>query len=131
MCPPSFSFQDEKCRFNKSDVGADDTGYVNVKSGDEDALKMAVATVGPVSVAIDASHLSFQFYKDGVYVEPDCSTKLLDHGVLAVGYGTTDEGQDYWLVKNRFVPSIQVSCGWFVSPHICIAFPCLFLYFWP
>ncbi|XP_029190288.1 procathepsin L-like [Acropora millepora] len=93
---------DEKCRFNKSDVGADDTGYVNVKSGDEEALKMAVATVGPVSVAIDASHLSFQFYKDGVYVEPDCSTTLLDHGVLAVGYGTTDGSQDYWLVKNSW-----------------------------
>ena len=126
MCLTSFSFQDEKCRFNKSDVGADDTGYVDVKSGDEDALKMAIGTVGPISVAIDASHMSFQFYKDGVYVEPHCSTTLLDHGVLAVGYGTTEEGQDYWLVKNRFVPSIQMSCGWFVSPHMWIEFLILY-----
>ena len=112
MCPTSFSFQDEKCHFNKSDVGADDTGYVTVKSGDEDALKMAVGTVGPISVAIDALHSSFMMYKDGVYVEPDCSTTFLDHGVLAVGYGTTEEGQDYWLVKNRQVVGLCLpTCG--------------------
>ncbi|XP_068682886.1 cathepsin L-like [Montipora capricornis] len=101
---PSYPYvgSDEKCRFNRSDVGADATGYVDVKSGDEDALKMAVATVGPISVAIDALSSSFMLYKGGVYVEPNCSTTFLDHGVLAVGYGTTEEGQDYWLVKNSW-----------------------------
>lgn len=84
-------------------MGADDTGFMDVKSEDENALKAAVATVGPVSVAIDAGHSSFQFYKEGVYDEPNCSSTLLDHGVLAVGYGTTPDGKDYWLVKNRWV----------------------------
>lgn len=92
---------DDNCHFKRKNVGADDTGYVDVPEGDEDKLKEAVATVGPVSVAIDASHNSFQLYKNGVYVEPRCSSTQLDHGVLVVGYGT-ENGQDYWLVKNSW-----------------------------
>jgi cathepsin L len=93
---------DDTCHFNKKSVGATDKGFVDVPSGDEDALKKAIATVGPVSVAIDASHESFQFYSEGVYFEPQCDSQQLDHGVLAVGYGTDDEGQDYWIVKNSW-----------------------------
>ncbi|XP_067462064.1 procathepsin L-like [Thunnus thynnus] len=93
--------EDGECRYNPATIGAKCTGFTDVTQGDEDALQEAVATVGPVSVAIDASHASFQFYESGVYDEPDCSSLELDHGVLAVGYGT-ENGNDYWLVKNSW-----------------------------
>ncbi|XP_063697252.1 cathepsin L [Culicoides brevitarsis] len=93
---------DDTCHFNKKNVGATDKGFVDIPSGDEEALKKAIATVGPVSVAIDASRESFQFYQSGVYIEPTCDSQALDHGVLAVGYGTDENGVDYWLVKNSW-----------------------------
>ena len=61
-------------------------------------LKAALAK-GPVSVAIEADQLAFQFYTSGV-ITSGCGTNL-DHGVLAVGYGTED-GQEYFLVKNSW-----------------------------
>lgn len=57
--------QDDNCRYNPRESGADDRGFVDVREGSEHALKKAIATVGPVSVAIDASHETFQFYHDG------------------------------------------------------------------
>uniref|UniRef100_A0A0A9ZFK1 Cathepsin L n=3 Tax=Lygus hesperus TaxID=30085 RepID=A0A0A9ZFK1_LYGHE len=97
-----YEAEDDQCRFKKSNVGALDTGFADIPQGDEEKLKAAVATVGPVSVAIDASHESFQMYQSGLYYEPECSSEELDHGVLVVGYGTTDEGDDFWLVKNSW-----------------------------
>ncbi|KAJ8311347.1 hypothetical protein KUTeg_010702 [Tegillarca granosa] len=90
-----------KCKFSAANVGATDTGYTDLKHGSEDDLQSAVATVGPISVAMDAGHPSFQLYKRGVYSERKCSSKKLDHGVLAVGYGSGAQG-DYWIVKNSW-----------------------------
>jgi len=99
-----YEAKDDVCRFKKADVGGTDTGFVDIPEGNETALMEAVASQGPVSIAIDASHRSFQLYKKDVYIEPECSPTALDHGVLVVGYGTTDEGVDYWLVKNSWGP---------------------------
>jgi cathepsin L len=96
----------DKCRYNPANSGATCTGYVSIQpTGSEANLQDAVANIGPISVAIDASHMSFQLYKKGMYIENACSTTRLDHAVLAVGYGTTTDGQDYWLVKNSWAAS--------------------------
>nr|AAD20453.1 cysteine endopeptidase precursor [Oryza sativa] len=74
-------------------------GHQNVPANSEAALAKAVANQ-PVSVAIDAGDQSFQFYSDGVFAG-DCGTDL-DHGVAVVGYGETNDGTEYWIVKNSW-----------------------------
>ncbi|KAL6619642.1 hypothetical protein ACP70R_032106 [Stipagrostis hirtigluma subsp. patula] len=76
------------------------SGYEDVPANDEQALVKALAHQ-PVSVAIEASGRHFQFYKGGVFDGP-CGAEL-DHGVAAVGYGTS-KGQDYIIVKNSWGP---------------------------
>ncbi|XP_056019981.1 digestive cysteine proteinase 1-like [Ostrea edulis] len=77
--------------------------YVNVTSGDLQALKFAIVHQGPVLVLMDSSRPSLSFYANGVYYEPQCGKKAdeLDHTVLAVGYGVMN-GQAYWLIKNSW-----------------------------
>ena len=53
-------YQNGKCEYKESKAKVDDKGYKTIEKKDEDALQEAVANVGPISVAIDASHRSFQ-----------------------------------------------------------------------
>ena len=102
-----------KCGFSSDAVGATISGFQQVSAGDETALMHAVARHGPVSIGVDASH-GWQLYKNGVMhmkqgfhpFKPSCSSKAnkMDHGVAIVGYGTTDEGEDYWIVRNSWGP---------------------------
>uniref|UniRef100_A0A8C8HFR9 Peptidase C1A papain C-terminal domain-containing protein n=1 Tax=Oncorhynchus tshawytscha TaxID=74940 RepID=A0A8C8HFR9_ONCTS len=72
-----------------------------IPTGDEQALTDAVATIGPITIAVDADHPSFMFYSSGIYEEPSCNPNNLSHAVLLVGYGS-EEGQDYWIIKTAW-----------------------------
>ncbi|WVZ02815.1 hypothetical protein V8G54_023621 [Vigna mungo] len=64
------------------------SGFEDVPANNEKALQK------------DASGSDFQFYKSGVFTG-SCGTEL-DHGVTAVGYGVSNDGTEYWLVKNSW-----------------------------
>ena len=84
----------------------------DVKPNDQVSLKGAVAQQ-PVSVAIEADTRYFQSYKSGILTDSACGTKL-DHGVLAVGYGS-EGSQKYWIVKNSW------GAGWGENGYVRIA----------
>jgi cathepsin L len=76
------------------------SGYTDVPTKNLDALETAAAST-PVSIAVDASGLGWQLYSGGIYKGGliPCGTSL-DHGVLLVGYDTSDKA--YWKVKNSW-----------------------------
>lgn len=79
-------------------------GFTSVEKGDVAGIKEALYTKGPLAVSIDAAQPTFRFYSSGVYNDPSCKWKQddLDHSVMLVGYGTSDDGQDYWTIKNEW-----------------------------
>uniref|UniRef100_A0A7S2EYV9 Cathepsin L n=1 Tax=Stereomyxa ramosa TaxID=1078864 RepID=A0A7S2EYV9_9EUKA len=96
-----YTAMDGTCHYSKSNCGSTLQSYQDIPQGDEVSLLNDCASTGPISVAIDASHSSFQFYSSGVYYEAQCSATRLDHGVLVVGWGVSGS-QDYWIVKNSW-----------------------------
>jgi cathepsin L len=85
-----YEAKDKSCRFDASKDSFTISAFHEINEQDEADLTNKIASEGPISVAIDAGKFSFQLYHDGVYYEPSCSSTRLNHGVLAVGYGTED-----------------------------------------
>jgi len=92
-----YTARDGTCKYSKSKGVGTVSNFTDV-SHTASQLKAAIMK-GPTSVAIEADQTAFQAYHSGV-ITRGCGTQL-DHGVLAVGYGT-ENGQDYFLVKNSW-----------------------------
>ena len=93
-----YTARDGTCKYDASKTAGTVKNYQDVAPNSPAQLQAALA-LGPVSVAIEADQFAFQGYTGGV-ITKGCGTNL-DHGVLAVGYGT-ENGQDYFLVKNSW-----------------------------
>lgn len=89
----------QTCKLNgQIPAAAKITGFVDVPANDEQQLLLAVAQQ-PVSVGIDVGS-EFQSYKRGIY-SGTCGDPF-NHAVTAVGYGISEEGTKYWLIKNSW-----------------------------
>ena len=65
--------------------------------GNEDLLLKLVAEHGAAVTSVAAAG-EFGRYAGGVF--SGCTTDKQDHAVTVVGYGE-DNGEKYWLIKNR------------------------------
>merc|ERR1712189_47135 len=63
-----------RCKFNRGQVVATVSSFHDTQPGSENDLTNALARVGPVSVAIDASASSFRRYRSGVRYSRSCSS---------------------------------------------------------
>ncbi|KAL5989529.1 hypothetical protein ACLOJK_010421 [Asimina triloba] len=80
------------------DHAATISGYRTVPAKNQTCLKAAAANQ-PISVAIDAAGMEFQFYASGIFDGP-CGMQS-NHAVTVVGYGREKESE-FWIVKNSW-----------------------------
>merc|ERR1712127_96451 len=70
---------------------------------DEDQLMAAVYHHGAVTIVVDSGGIDWQLYQGGIAHPRDCSSEVLNHAVLLVGYGTEEStGEDYWIIRNSW-----------------------------
>ena len=67
----------------------------------EDQLAALVVRHGAIIAGVAANN-KFQDYEGGIFAGCVSGISYYDHAVLVVGYGTTEEGEDYCLVKNSW-----------------------------
>ena len=90
------------CQQSKIQPVANVTGYVRLPTNDYDSL-MAAMQFGSVAISVSAS---WGNYESGVFTNVKECGFVIDHAVVAEGYGTdAATGLDYWLVRNSWGPS--------------------------
>ncbi|XP_063053585.1 pro-cathepsin H [Engraulis encrasicolus] len=98
---PYLGFDDD-CSFDAKKAAAFVKDVVNITKYDEMDMVDAVANHNPISFAYEVTN-DFMHYQKGVYTSTKChnTTDMVNHAVLAVGYGTENE-LPYWIVKNSW-----------------------------
>lgn len=76
------------------------SGYTEIQSGNETALTEAIYSHGAISASMHATK-KFEAYTGGIFNDTDCKSELYfhNHALLIIGYGTTNDGIDYYIIK--------------------------------
>lgn len=123
----SYHGEDYECMFSTKNTPpvANISSYVVLPVNQYSPLLEAVATKGPIAISVDAG--AWGDYETGVFNGCNQTNPVINHGVQLVGYGT-DNGNDYWLVRNSWAPTwgeqgyirlfrtSQVQCGTDLEP---------------
>jgi C1A family cysteine protease len=94
-CNDSIEYSPKNCKLVE---GSNIIDYIDIFPCNDYSMMYALSKQ-PISIALDASGINFQLYKSGILT---CeSGSEINHGVLAVGYGT-ENNFDYYLIKNSW-----------------------------
>jgi cathepsin L len=101
----SYRGSNYKCHFSpiRTPVAANISGVVKLPANQYSPLMNAVATLGPISISVDAS--AWHEYESGVFTGCNATNIDINHAVVLVGYGTDSKSGDYWLVRNSWAPT--------------------------
>ncbi|XP_045764947.1 uncharacterized protein LOC123867113 [Maniola jurtina] len=98
-----YAAQAGTCKYDANSVAVKVTDCVYVTGG-EDSIADQLAKIGPLSIAVDVTHI--RHHRGGVITGQICQHETINHAVLLVGYGTDKEsGLPFWLVKNSWSTS--------------------------
>jgi len=98
--PTKFNSDRKNCHYDVTTSVPVIDGVGDVIKGNETDLALNLFQEGPLTVGVDASHPTFQFYSGGIYYEPDCRESLIDHLMLLVGFSQTSA--KYWILQNSW-----------------------------
>lgn len=77
------------------------SNYGKVPANDADAMAREIYENGPIVCGI-AAYDKFDYgYRGGIWTDGANQTDV-DHDVEVVGFGTTDAGQKYWVIRNSW-----------------------------
>ncbi|CAH8512671.1 unnamed protein product [Heterobilharzia americana] len=96
-----YDAKNEKCHLKNDNIAA----YINSSvSLPEDEKELAIWLYHNSTISVGMNAMLLQFYRHGISHpwKIFCSKYMLDHAVLLVGYGVSEENIPFWIVKNSW-----------------------------
>nr|AVP50029.1 cathepsin F-like peptidase [Heterorhabditis bacteriophora] len=108
---PYVAHRQNTCNINGNTTKIDVAYFLHP---DEDSMIDWLLNFGPVNIGISVTQ-PMRSYKDGVFrpSDYDCKNKVIGlHALLITGYGTSMNGEKYWIVKNSWGDTWGVENGY-------------------